>query len=555
MQHQKKMEIDELTGKVHALASAGHFGEALSTIHAALAEIPDDAEFIFSRASVYFDWGRFREARLGYLQAESMGIARHDLFLNIAWSNHLLGNPQDAERYLRMALDVDAQSLPAQTGLGVVLQSRDRFAEAVAAYKAVLALAPERSDCLLNIAACHLDQGLYAEAEDWARRAVALAPDSPACWVMLGSSLAQQDQFAPALEALRHAHSIENTNGAGGETFATLAYWLLASGQPEAALQMCASCLPAQPNPAAHAQYAFALLTAGQFRQGWEQYEFRWFQDPLRAKRAPWIRPVWAGQDLADKVLLLLAEQGVGDTIQTVRYAAVFKSMGARVVVQVPSDFCELTRQCSGVDKVISSLDAPPPFDYYLHMMSAPRALGTELNSVPAEVPYLHPDAEKISRWSGVIPTTLPSIGFAWAGNPKHLRDRHRSMLIEDIAPLWDGGRVRFFSLQKELTVAHKERLALAGIKNLGPDFGDFCDTAAAIANLDLVICVDTSVAHVAGALGRPAWVLLPFQPDWRWTQDRDRSPWYPEVRLFRQPALGDWERVIAQIRDELAKY
>jgi hypothetical protein len=275
-------------------------------------------------------------------------------------------------------------------------------------------------------------------------------------------------------------------------------------------------------------------------------------------------KPLWLGDyPLARKTILLHAEQGLGDTIQFARYVPMLAATGARVVLEVQSELTALLARLAGDITVIARGETPPPFDVHCPLGSLPLALKTDLNNVPAPIPYLAADDASLAKWSGRIGALArPRIAIAWSGNASHFNDRNRSVPFSRLGPLFDlqagvgTQAARFISIQRDVRGEDAEALAAENrITQVGGDLQNFTDTAAVIALADLVIAADTAVAHLAGAMGRPLWVLIPFAPDWRWTLDGDSSPWYPTARLFRQTAIGDWGGVIARVATELKSF
>jgi tetratricopeptide (TPR) repeat protein len=544
---------DALIAEVYSLSTDGRYGEALALVVSALSRHASDGELLFARASVLFDWGRMREAREGFLQAERNGLSRTALYLNLAWSCHLLHLSDEAERHARKAVELDPSAVAAHFGLGTVLQRQKRYPAATASYEHALELAPDYADAAAGVAHCNLEQHQYAEAEGWMRRAIALSPDKPQYWNNLGIALANQERYPQALEALCHAEELESARGAPTESVVDRGFALILMGQDDAAAELYRANLPDLPDPRAHGHYALALLVDGRFREGWEQYEFRWLQEPHLSHRPDFHQPVWAGQDLAGKTILLRSEQGAGDIIQFARFAVPLKALGATVVLQVRPELTQLAQGFVGPDQVFAPPTPPPPFDYYVHLMSMARVLGTELATIPSAVPYLRVDSAKLQRWAPRFEGHGLKVGLAWAGNPAHPRDLQRSMPLSAISALWQLQGVRYFSLQKALRPGELEQFPpQTTLVDLGPDLEDFADTAAAIAQLDLVVCVDTAIAHIAGALGKPVWLMLPEIGDFRWLKGRDDSPWYPTMRLFRQRQMGQWDAVVGNVKAAL---
>jgi FkbM family methyltransferase len=544
-----------LIEEVYSHSAAGRYCESLALVASELSSYPNDCELLFARATVLFDWGRIREAREGFLLARDNGLARAALYLNLAWSCHLLNFNDEAEDHARRARELDPCAVAAHFGLGTILQRLKRFPAAITSYERALELSPDYAHAAAGVGHCRLEQKQYAEAEDWIRRALALAPENGQYLANLGVALASQGRYAEAFEQFQRAGDLESAQGAPPESSVGHGFALILTGQDEAAAELYRRSLPNLPDPRAHGHYALALLAVGQFREGWEQYESRWLQDPHLANRPGFTQPTWAGQDLAGKTILLRAEQGIGDIVQFARFALVFKQLGATVVLQVRAPIEQLAHGFSGVDVVFAPPTPAPPFDYYIHLMSIPHALGVELGTIPAAVPYLRVDALRLKKWAPKIEAPGLRVGLAWAGNPDHPRDADRSMSLEALNVLWGLQGVRYFSLQKTLRPGELDKFPTeTTLVNLGPDLGNFADTAAAIEQMDLVISVDTAVAHLAGALGKPVWLMLPEIGDYRWLKGRDDSPWYPTMRLFRQRQQGQWSEVITRVRASLAE-
>jgi tetratricopeptide (TPR) repeat protein len=540
--------------EAHKLVDAGRYGDALALLSAALALNPGDAELTFARASVLFDWGRIREAYTGFLQAERLGLTRISLYLNMAWSCQLLQMSTEAERHARSALAVDPANAPTHFGLGTVLQRMKRYEESIASYERALELEPDHVQAMAGIARCRLELKDFGDAEAWLRRAVVLAPESPVFRINLGGAMANQGRHIEALEILNEAALLEAAQGVlVPRSMIDIGFSLVSTGQYDEALELFRNGLPRLPDPRAHGYYAFLLLTLGYLREGWSQYEFRWMQEPHLSKRPDYSQPSWSGQDLSDKTIVVLSEQGAGDIIHFSRFALPLKKMGAKVVLQTRPELMQVARRFAGVEQVLEFPAVPAAFDYYIPLMSIPHVLGIELPNIPANVPYLEVDPAKASHWAARISSSGLKVGIAWAGNPKYPRDNFRSIAFEKLSSLWGTPGIQFYSLQTPLKEGELAQFPpRAVLVDLAPDLRDFADTAAVIAQLDLVICVDTAIAHLAGALGKPVWLMLPEIGDFRWLEEREDSPWYPTMRLFRQRKLGEWADVIERVRTEL---
>jgi hypothetical protein len=294
------------------------------------------------------------------------------------------------------------------------------------------------------------------------------------------------------------------------------------------------------------------LLLRGDFPKGFEQYE--WRRSKICSRRV-FTQPEWDGGPFPGKTLLLHAEQGLGDTLHFIRYAPLVRELGGRVVVECQKPLAHLLDSIAGIDALVPEGDPLPPFELHTPLLSLPHLLGTTEATVPAVVPYLSPEPSAVDVWRQRLGRGEKlKVGLVWAGSPGHKNDRNRSIPFKLLRPLLEMPGIRFFALQVGERASDIEAARLQGsIDDISPNLNDFADTAAALSMLDLLISVDTAPAHLAGALGRPVWLLLPFSPDWRWKMDREDSLWYPTMRLFRQPTQSDWLSTIRRIRDELA--
>jgi len=301
---------------------------------------------------------------------------------------------------------------------------------------------------------------------------------------------------------------------------------------------------------------ALSALLTGDFANGWDDYESRWGSGTQGPPPAG-TQPVWSGrEDIRDKTVLVQAEQGLGDTIQFSRYAALLRSRGARVVLEAQPVLKDFLASAPGVERVVVPGEAPGAVDYRCPLLSLPRAFATRLGSIPSQNPSLEAPVDHVRLWGAKLPPrSRARIGLAWSGRPTLINDRNRTIALARLAPLREQDAT-YVSLQQE--VRDPDRPALESgppILNFGTQLADFRDTAALAALVDLVVTVDTAAAHLAGAMGRPVWLLLPFAPDWRWLLERDTSPWYPTMRIFRQPRIGDWEAVIGRVARELGDF
>jgi tetratricopeptide (TPR) repeat protein len=307
----------------------------------------------------------------------------------------------------------------------------------------------------------------------------------------------------------------------------------------------------------AHYNEALLRLLTGDFGRGWGKYEWRLKSPSLSLLKRNFCRPLWLGADSIDgKTILLHSEQGLGDTLQFCRYVPLIAARGAYIILEVQRPLQELMTTLAGATQVISKGDPLPDFDFQCPLLSLPLALGTRHETVRPMTPYLRPSVEALNNWQVRLgPKARPTIGLVWSGSPMHNNDKNRSISLRSLIPLLDI-EATFVSLQKDVRSNDMKVLKdQSDLLHFGDELKNFSDTAALVSNLDLVISVDTSVAHLAGALGKRVWVMLPFVPDWRWLLDREDSPWYPTARLFRQDDTREWNKVITRIDAELRDY
>ena len=501
-----------------------------------------------SRGLALFAAGRDWEACRALERARARGALDAEAWRKLGWARFALGDPTGAEAAMREAITRAPGEWASHCALGTVLRGRnDRVA--IASLTAALDLAPGNVECLLALSSCARAFGEAGTAERWARDAIASASGRRDAWVALGVALLAQERLQEAHDAFERADTLAvETSGDRPESLDRgLALRLL--GRTRDAIDYYEAKLPGTPDAAAHGQYALALLTAGDFR-GWPQYEFRWFDPSLAAQRARYGRPQWRGDELEGKTILLRCEQGVGDVLQFIRYAPLVKAKGATVLLELRPGLGALPDSFPGVDAAFPHGQVTRDFDYWCDLLSLPRALRTTLDTIPASVPYLRADATRRRRWrERLAPVQGPRVGLVWAGDPNHPRDRQRSIPLDLVEPLLAVSGVSWLSLQKGPAAALLTATRAArGVADLGSELDDYAETAAVIDALDLLVTVDTSVAHLVGALGKPVWMLTPAPADWRWLEGRDDSPWYPTMRLFRQQTAGDWRGVIARV-------
>jgi Flp pilus assembly protein TadD len=430
---------------------------------------------------------------------------------------------EGAEKCFRRALSLDPNFAEAMTNLGFLREQAGAITEAEQYYRQALALRPENVQNYLNLCVLLLNRKCFDESEAIIRQGLQWAPNSPAVWSNLGVLLACTKREVEAEQCYRKAIELDNNYAK------------------------------------ARFNLGYILLRQARFEEGWRCLEARDYYVNLSTY---FTCPRWRGESLTGKSILIGIEAGHGDMIQFCRYTPMLKGMGAaRITVVCQPDLTTLFTTLPDVDQVYSCTEDVPrsDWDFWTPPMSLPHYCHTDLDSIPATIPYLSADPAKIVKWSSMLPTSGLRVGLAWKGNPRFENDSDRSLpSLNLLAPLRDMAGIHFISLQKwageEEALCPPSGLSLL---NLGRALQDFSDTAAVIANLDLVISVDTAVAHLAGSLGKPCWVLLPdYRTDWRWLTVRTDSPWYPNsMRLFRQSSEGNWQPVIATVVEALRSW
>jgi Tfp pilus assembly protein PilF len=432
---------------------------------------------------------------------------------------------------------------------GAALAGLGKLSEAQDSYLRAIALDRGAVDAYNNLGNVLCDLGRPQDAEIALREAVKLKPECALAYSNLGTALEAQGRLAEAEAAYRQAVALDPNLA---DAYDNLGNLLRQLGQWQASDIALNRAIALNPNdPQAHVNEGVLLLLTGDFDRGWTEYEWRWqAKDALRNVRHV-DAPRWHGiEAIAGKTILLQSEQGFGDAIQFCRYAPLVAARGARVILDVDRPLVRLMSAIGGGTAVVAKDEPLPAIDLHCPLMSLPLAFSTRRDTIPSRTPYLAVPEEARRAWQDRLPMNgRPRIGLAWSGRPTHNNDRNRSISLRTLLPLLDCD-ASFVSLQKDV---RPDDMAVLGTRldvlHFGDQLADFADTAAVIHQLDLVISVDTAVAHLAGALGRPFWLLLPHAPEWRWLLDRNDSPWYPTARLFRQPAAGQWEPVIEQVR------
>ncbi|MEP7345479.1 MAG: tetratricopeptide repeat protein, partial [Gemmatimonadaceae bacterium] len=521
----------------HACEMAPGYGEALNNVGLIMSRLNrhDEAAAPFTAAclsdSKRADWAN----NLGNNEVErfefAKGLSTFDRAIALQpenpefWNGRSLAlrglrRTEDAIASLHRSLALSPSGLNALSNLGVMLREEKRLPEAIIAFERAMAASPDNPAILVNYASVFELTGDYSRVRELAQRAIAIDPTFAEPYVLLANCELEASRYARCRELLERAIALEPAN--------RNANWNL----------------------------AIVSLLHGDFENGWREFESRKLLQSSLIDHASYDAPEWDGSPLDGKTILVHTEQGVGDAIQFIRFAASLKKRGAgRVILECPYPIAPLLSGVQGVDDVVVRGVPLPPYDVHVFLMSLPHLLGVRLDSIPAKVPYI-PCVPRAAAALINAPAGVLRIGIVWSGNPAHHRDRLRSIAPERFAALFATPKTAWYSLQKGDDVEDALAAFPAGtVKDIGSHLNDFRDTAAVIARLDLVISVDTSVAHLAAALGRPTWLLLPHVPDFRWMLDRTDSPWYPTMRIFRQPSPQQWDAVFTDVAAALNSY
>jgi tetratricopeptide (TPR) repeat protein len=437
------------------------------------------------------------------------------------------------------------------SNLAEMLRLSGRLDEAVAAGRRAVELQPGFAQALNNLGIAHYDRREFDEAVRYYRRAIAREPRFAEAYSNLGNALRIQHKLEDSIAAYHRALEIKPDFP---DAVANLASVLHLIGRLDEATATYGRAIAMSPRHAnAHSGLGLLQLLRGNFAQGWWEYEWRWHSSDTAAPQLP--GPVWGGEGLAGRRILVYAEQGYGDALQFCRYAALLRDRGATVFLRVPPPLHTLMAESMPWVEVSSDgKGGLPAHDCHCALLSLPHRFDTRIETIPAQIPYLRATPERVGRWSArVEPGADLKVGIVWAGSTRHINDVNRSIPLPSLAPWFGLDGVQFFSLQVGDAAAAVNELPGRPVTDLSPLLTDYAETAAAIEQLDLVISVDTSVVHLAGALGKPVWTLLPWVPDWRWLESREDSPWYPTMRLFRQPERFAWGPVLERIAGELA--
>lgn len=564
---------------------------AIALIQKAIDIKPDEPRFHDDIGLVFVELGRLDEAAYAFKKALFYDQNNDDTYNNVGNVFYQKGDFEEAIKNYQHAIKFNPNNFEAYNNIGAALKAMDRIDSAIDYYKKALRIKPDAEEIYFNLGVAFNDQCELDAAINNYHKAVALNPDYAEAYNNLGTALNEQGKFEEAIEnyntAVRlkpgYAEALNNLGSAfndmgkydeavekfkqalqiepdSAEIHYNIGNNFKGKGEYEKAIEKYKNAIALNSGyAAAHWNMGLTCLLLGRYKEGWMEYEWRFKKAEHKTIYSYKLDlPRWNGLSFAGKRLLIHDEQGFGDTIQFVRYLPIVKALGGTVIFETRKPLINILRGFPGIDELVersNDKEAYTGCDLYMPLLSLPGIFNTTVVTIPDKAPYLYADSGKKDYWLGRLKGDGLKVGLVWAGKAGHLNDKNRSCRLEHFLPLSHIKGIQLYGLQKGDVASQIERLPEGLIQaNLGEEFEDFSDTAGIIESLDLVITVDTAAAHLAGAMGKPVWTLLPFAPDWRWMLDREDSPWYPTMRLFRQKKAGDWDEVISFLAEELKR-
>jgi tetratricopeptide (TPR) repeat protein len=547
------MSVDEKLESAFEYYNQGNLSKAESIFKEILHVQPDNTEVLYFLAEISYRLGNYDSAMHYIRNALQYDTTNAEAYNNLGFILQRKGQCDDAIQCYQRAIQLNPDLPGAHSNLGNVLKEKGQFDEAIRCYQSALQLNPDLAEAYSNLGLTFKKAGRFDEAIDYCQKAVERDPHDANMYYNLGIVFQEKGQLDEAIACYQKASQLDPRDA---QVYNNLAFALQENRRPYEAIPYYQKALQLNPDYAtAHWNLSLALLLTGNFREGWKEYEWRWETQYLISSRRNFKQPLWDGSDIKGRTILLHAEQGFGDTVQFIRYAPLVAERGAHVIFECHKDLASLLQSVEGIAEVVVRGEELPEFDVQCPLLSLPLAFHTTLQTIPVKVPYIASDTALIRKWKDKIERdgSRMKVGVVWAGNPGFRQNRYRNIPLERFSTLAQIPGVTLYSIQKgEEAKETKNPPGNMNIIDYTEDIRDFSDTASLIENLDLVISIDSAVAHLAGALGKLTWTLLPFSPEWRWLLNREDSPWYPTMRLFRQPSLGNWEPVIEYVKKEL---
>jgi len=529
----------------------GNLAQAEILYKKILKKQPDNVDILHMLGVICSAKGDFDSAIRLIKKALNIKPSNYHAFYNLANIYRDNKRYNEAIDCYQKAIDYYPDFVDALYNLGILYQEIGRLNDAIECYKKAIQTNPGLFNLHFNLGNALYDKGFIEEAIKSYRNAIRLSPDFTAAYYNLANIFKERDQNDEAIAFYKKALQLDPGNI---DVYHNIGILLHNRGLIEEAIRYYKKAISLNYNLAEiHFDLAFALLSIGNFEEGWREYQWR---RKLKSHSINFAEPEWEGITNEGR-LLLYEEQGYGDTIQFARYCDIVSNKGIKVILLCSEPLKSIMKNVNGITEVYNYKEQLPEFDFHCPLSKLPLIFRTDLDNIPSNIPYISITPDLFSFWKNKINSERHfKVGLAWAGNPEHRNDKNRSFPFEKYLPLFSLKNIKFYSLQIGPSSLRKiNKPEGIDIIDLTEDIKDFSDTAALIENLDLVISVDTAIVHLAGALGKKVWTLLPFSPDWRWMLNRDDSPWYPTMKLFRQTKSGDWDTVIKMVYSELSAY
>lgn len=546
-----------------ALDAQGKKEKALECLDRAIHLDPQAALFSFYRGNVLAAAQDWPEAIAAFRKASELAPTSPDILYNFSNALREGGCFEEAEKAYLKTLRLAPDHFMARNNLALVYEALERRNEAIAMLEQVVKEAPDYLDGWLNLSSLTEKAGHYERALSAAEKARALAPQDARCWLGVGVAFSRMNRDAEALlaylEAVRLNPDWTEAWDNVGQTYQNLNRLTEAQEAFRRCIASAGQTIKDEDSRLVdeseygnrHWHLALLELLKGDLRRGFARYRAR-FKDVKGLARETWPRPVWQGENLTGKTILVMDEQGMGDCLMMARYVPLLKQRGAKVKLYVGAPLVPLFKEWDAIDGIFAHGERISDFDFYASIFDLPYVFETTLETIPSQVPYLPalPPDEK----TRLDASALPRVGVVWAGAPLHKHDWKRSVPLAVFKTLFEEKSFRFYSFNRDQRDGDEAILKEHDVIDLTPLLTDFAASARLMGQMDLIVSCDTATAHLAGALGRPVWTLLPFAPDWRWLLEREDSPWYPTMTLFRQKTSGDWADVMARVKNALKK-
>ena len=536
------------------LQNLEQFEAALASYDNAISFKPDYPEAYNNRGLTLQELMLFNDALVSYDKAISLKPDNAEAYNNRGITLQELNQYNDALAYFDKAISLKPDYAEVYCNRGITLQALKQFIDALVSFDKAILLKPDYAEVYCNLGMTLQELKQFNAAIDCYNKTIELKPDYAQAYNNLGTLLQGLQQFNAAINNYVEAISLKPDYA---EVYCNLGIAQKELNQLEVAIDSYNKSIALKPNYAeAYWCKSLDLLLKGDFKNGWVLYEWRWKKDDFTTPKRNFSKPLWLGNEpLNGKSILLHSEQGFGDIIQFSRYAKSVAELGARVIMEVPAAMVDLFKKLDGIAELVITGSILPAFDYHCPLLSLPLAFKTNLINIPTAHAYLQTDRNKVTDWASRLgDKTAKRVGLVWRGSTTHKNDHNRSIILSQLLPYLPDN-YEYVSLQKELRENDNATLQAYNIRHFGDKLNDFSDTAALCDLMDVIICVDTSIAHLSGALGKPTWVLLPFSPDWRWLLNRSDSVWYPSVKLYRQNAIGDWSNVFYELQKDLSNW